>query len=151
VIHDRPRLHDHPLQAFVAAVPIVFYASTVIALIAHAVASDPFWFRFALTVDVAGALTALIAALPVAIDLFASDPEVERTRSTEIAQLGLHLAAIGLFGVTAVLLWDRWYLRDSVRLDGTAPLGFAIGGLVAAIAEPAIRRTPSHAPPGHHH
>jgi uncharacterized membrane protein len=130
-MHSRAKISDHPIHPMLVAFPIVFYTSTVAALIAFAFSTDPFWFRAALTANVAGVVMALIAAIPGAIDLFAGVPQASRARSTGLLHMSFNLAALALFVVSAVVLWNRWYARDTVALDGIAPLAFAIAGLVA--------------------
>jgi uncharacterized membrane protein len=130
-MYSRAKISDHPIHPMLVAFPIVFYTSTVAALIAHVVTGDPFWYRAALTVNIAGVVSALVAAIPGAIDLFAGVPPASRARSTGLLHASFHLAALGLFVVSAVVTWSRWFERGRVALDASAPLAFAIAGMVA--------------------
>jgi uncharacterized membrane protein len=136
-MYSRAKISDHPIHPALVAFPIVFYTSTVAALIAHAATGDPFWFRAALTTNIAGVVMAVVASIPGAIDLFAGIPHRSAARATGHLHASLQIAALALFTVSAVMLWNRWYAREliagEVVIDGIAPLIVASLGLVATM------------------
>jgi uncharacterized membrane protein len=136
-MYSRAKISDHPIHPALVAFPIVFYVSTVAALLAHAATGDPFWYRAALTTNIAGVVMAVVAAIPGAIDLFAGIPLRSQARATGHLHASLQIAALALFTVSAVMLWNRWFDRDlvggKVVIDGLAPLVVAILGLAATM------------------
>ena len=86
--------------------------------------------------NIAGVVTALLAAVPGAIDLFALTP-ASRTRTTAIQHGSFALLAVGLFAVSAALLWRGWTAAarggDGPVLDATIPLAFAVCGLLVVV------------------
>lgn len=136
-MYSRAKISDHPIHPALVAFPFVFYTSTVAALIAHAMTGDPFWFRAALTTNIAGVVMAVVAAIPGAIDLFAGIPHRSPARATGHLHASLQIAALALFTVSGVLVWNRWYARELIGgemvIDGLAPLVVASLGLVATV------------------
>ena len=134
-MYSKARIGDHPIHPALVSFPVVYYTSTVIALVAFAVSRDPFWFRAALTANIAGVAMAVVAAIPGAIDLFAGVPRRSRARATGLRHAVFNVAALALFSVCAALLWARWYDPDVIAgreaLTTTAPLLIAIVGLAA--------------------
>jgi uncharacterized membrane protein len=136
-MYSRANIADHPIHPALVAFPIAFYTSTVIALVAHLATRDPFWFRAALTANIAGVVMAVVAAIPGAIDLFAGVPSHTRARSTGLRHAGYNVAALALFAVSAWLLWDQWYDADvvagRVALESAVPLVIALVGLASTV------------------
>jgi uncharacterized membrane protein len=122
----------HPLHPALVAFPVAFYTATLLALIAYAAVGDPFWFRVALVANIGGVAMALIAAIPGAIDLFATIPGRSPARRTGLKHAAFNVGALVLFAISAGLLWGEW--RDVIapaaaELDATAPLVLSALGL----------------------
>ena len=112
------------------ALPIGLYVATVAALLAYVGLEDPFYFRAALVANIAGVVTALVAAIPGAIDLF-SLPAHSSARNTGLKHAGFALLTTGLFGVSAVVSWREW-ISGGVP-DAVVPLAIAIVGVLALV------------------
>ena len=135
-MYSKATLADHPIHPALVAFPVVYYASTVAALVAYAFTRDLFWFRVAMTASIAGVVMAVLAAVPGAIDLFAGVPARTAARRTGLAHAAFNVGALVVFAITAALLWDRWSHREPVAgqpvtLDATLPLVLSVIGLCA--------------------
>jgi uncharacterized membrane protein len=123
----------HPM---LVAFPITFYTATVATLLAYIGTHEAFWYRVALVSNIAGIATAVIAALPGAIDLYAL-PRGSRARAAGVKHAGFNLLATGLFAVTAVVVYRTWSHRMMVdgeyTFDATIPLAMSVVAWVSMV------------------
>ena len=135
-MYSKARVGKHPIHPMLVAFPIALYTATVAALLANIATEDPFWYRAALTTNLAGIGMALLAVIPGAIDLFTLKLPAS-ARRTGLQHAGMNILGTGLFAVCAVLLWHGW--RDRMMVDGyftldaTIPLAVAVLGFLATV------------------
>lgn len=134
-MYSRARVAGHPIHPMVVALPIGLYVTAVAAMLAFVGTADPFFYRAAMYAAFGGVITALAAAIPGAIDLFAL-PAHSRVRRIAVKHASVALLATGLFAVASALLYRGW--RPEAELDVTAPLAVALAGLVALVAVGAL-------------
>jgi uncharacterized membrane protein len=135
-MYSKARIAGHPIHPMLVAFPIAFYTATVATLLAYVGTHETFWFRVAMVANLAGIVTALVAVIPGAIDLFAL-PQGSRARVTGLKHAGFNLLATGLFAVSAVLLYRAWSHRVMVDgeyvFDATIPLAMGVVAWVSMI------------------
>ena len=135
-MYSKARIAGHPIHPMLVAFPIAFYTATVATLLAYVGTHESFWFRVAMVANLAGIVTAVVAVIPGAIDLFAL-PQGSRARATGLKHAGFNLLATGLFVVSAVLLYRSWTHRVMVDgeyvFDATIPLAMAVIAWVSMI------------------
>ena len=137
----RPNVAGHPLHPMLVAFPVALFTATIAAELAHIGTHDPFYFRAAMVANLGGIVTARLAAIPGAIDLF-SLPVDSPARSAWLKQAGLNLLTVGLFVVSGAILYDRWTTTlDPFTLDAHIPLAFDVVGLVAMVSAGALAWT----------
>lgn len=128
-MYSKARVAGHPIHPMIVAFPIAFYTSTVATLLAYVGTHEVFWYRVAMIANLAGIVTAAIAMIPGAIDLW-SLPAGSRARRTGLRHAGFNALATGLFAVTAVLLYLPWSHRVMVNgeyvFDATVPLAMSV-------------------------
>jgi uncharacterized membrane protein len=124
-MYCRARIAGHPIHPMLVTVPIGLFVATFATLVAHAVTGDPFYHRAALIADVAGVLTALVSAIPGAIDL--ATLERGKVRQTGVRHALLGGALLLVYAGVAVALW-----RSSGGV--VLPLALASVGMVALVA-----------------
>jgi len=135
-MYSKARVAGHPIHPMLVAFPLTFYSATVATLIAYIGTREAFWFRFAMVVNIAGIVTAVIAALPGAIDLSAL-PRGSRARAAGLKHAGFNLIATGLFVVSALVLYRTWSERVMVDgeyvFDATIPLAMSVIAWVSMV------------------
>jgi uncharacterized membrane protein len=135
-MYSKARIAGHPIHPMLVAFPIAFYTATVATLLAYVGTHESFWFRVAMVANIAGIITAVVAVIPGAIDLFAL-PQGSRARATGLKHAGFNLLATGLFVISAVLLYRSWTHRVMVDgeyiFDATIPLAMAVIAWVSMI------------------
>lgn len=135
-MYSKARVAGHPMHPMLVAFPIAFYTATVATLLAYIGTLEAFWYRVAMVANIAGILTAVIAAIPGAIDLFAL-PRGSRARATGLKHAGFNLIATALFVITAVVVVTTW--RHRVMVDGeyifdaTIPLAMSVVAWVSMV------------------
>lgn len=135
-MYSKARIAGHPIHPMLVAFPLAFYTATVATLLAYIGTREVFWYRIAMVASIAGVVTAVIAAVPGAIDLFAL-PRGSRARIAGLRHAGFNLAATALFALTAVVLYQTWTHRLMVDgeyvFDASIPLALAVVAWVAMV------------------
>jgi uncharacterized membrane protein len=133
---SKARVAGHPIHPMLVAFPLAFYTATVVTLLVYIGTREAFWYRFAMVASLAGIATAVIAAIPGAIDL-RSLPRGSRSRKAGLQHAGLNLLATGLFAVTALVLYQTWIDRTMINgeyiFDATVPLALAVVAWLAMV------------------
>jgi uncharacterized membrane protein len=135
-MYSKARVAGHPIHPMLVAFPIAFYTATVAMLLAYVGTLEAFWYRVAMIANIAGIITAAIAVIPGAIDLYAL-PATSRARAAGLKHAGFNLLATALFGVTALLLYTGWSHRTMVDgeylFDATIPLAMSVVAWVSMV------------------
>jgi uncharacterized membrane protein len=135
-MYSKARVAGHPIHPMLVAFPIAFYTATVATLLAYVGTQEAFWYRVGMIANLAGIVTAAIAVIPGAIDLFAL-PRASRARTAGLKHAGFNLLATGLFAVTALLLYRGWNHRTMIDgeylFDATIPLAMAVVAWVSMV------------------
>ena len=135
-MYSKARIAGHPIHPMLVAFPLAFYTSTVVTLLVYIGTRQAFWYRCAMVASLAGIATAVIAAIPGAVDL-RSLPRGSRARKAGLQHAGFNLLASGLFAVTALMLYETWIHRTMVNgeyiFDATVPLALAVVAWVTMV------------------
>lgn len=135
-MHSKARVAGHAVHPMLVAFPLAFYTTTVVTLLVYIGTREAFWYRFAMVASLAGIATAVIAAIPGALDL-RSLPRSSRTRKAGLQHAGFNLLATGLFAVTALMMYETWIHRTMVNgeyiFDATVPLALAVVAWVSMV------------------
>jgi uncharacterized membrane protein len=135
-MYSKARVAGHPIHPMLVAFPLAFYTATVVTLLVYIGTREAFWYRFAMVASLAGIATAVIAAIPGAIDL-GSLPRGSRARKAGLQHAGFNLLATALFAVTALVLYQTWIHRTMVNgeyiFDATVPLALAVVAWVTMV------------------
>ena len=135
-MYSKARIAGHPIHPMIVVFPIAFYTATVATLLAYVGTREAFWYRVAMVANLAGIITAALAVIPGAIDLF-SLPARSRARAVGLKHAGFNLLATGLFAITAFLLYNAWSHRVMVDgeyvFDATVPLAMSVVAWVSMV------------------
>jgi len=132
-MYTKARIAGHPIHPMLIAFPVALYVSTVACLFVHIATGDPFWYRVAMWTNIAGVVTAALAAVPGLIDLLGL-PRRTRARATGLRHAAFNVLSLVLFAISAVLLYRHAgnSLEPSAGmygLDVTAPLVLGLLGI----------------------
>lgn len=90
------KVSEHP--PMLVAFPITFFSSTLLAFVAYAITGDRDWFRLGCAANLAGVVSALIAAVPVILN-WAGVPEHSRDKHAGVAHMVLNLVVVTTFAI----------------------------------------------------
>jgi uncharacterized membrane protein len=128
---SKARIGSHPLHPMMIAIPITSYLATFGSLVGLAYTHDPFWFRVALWANAVGVASALLAAIPGAIDLVAAVPARTVARKTGVTHAIANVTALVLFAINLYLMADA--RGDREPLNTTAALALTGGGVLVTL------------------
>jgi uncharacterized membrane protein len=141
VMYSKAKIAGHPIHPMLVGFPIALYTATVACLLAFAGNGDAFWFRAALTANVAGLVMAGLAIIPGAIDLF-SLPNRSSARTAGYAHAGFNVAANVLFLINAIIMWRAWDNRALAdahpAINVVVPAAIGIVGLLTLVVAGAL-------------
>jgi uncharacterized membrane protein len=124
----KARILGHPIHPMLVAFPVTMYVATLVALIVSGATHDMFWYRAAFWTNLAGVVTAAIAAVPGFID-FLGLPKKSRARATGLRHAGSNVLALVLFVISVALIGRSLLGRaPGARIDVAAPLVLSIIG-----------------------
>jgi uncharacterized membrane protein len=106
-MYSKVKIAGHPLHPMLVAFPVAFYTATLVCYIVYSSNKDPFWFKVALTANIAGAVMAAVAALPGFID-WLNIPRDSRAKKTGLFHMMCNVLALVCFAVTAFLQCPKW-------------------------------------------
>ena len=125
---SKARIGSHPLHPMLIAIPVTTYLATFASLIALGVTRDPFWFRLGLWANLVGVVSALVAAVPGAIDLVTVVPRRTVARRTGVFHALTNVAALVLFAINLYLMSDAY--GGAETYNRTAGLVLTGGGIL---------------------
>lgn len=128
---SKARIGSHPLHPMMIAIPITSYLATFGSLAGLAATHDPFWFRVALWANAIGVVSALVAAIPGAVDLLAVVPARTVARKTGVTHAIANVTALVLFAINLYLMADA--RGDREPLNTTAALALTGGGVLLTL------------------
>jgi uncharacterized membrane protein len=126
-MYCKARIAGHPIHPMLVSVPIGLCVAAFAALVAWAVTGDAFYGRAARIADTGGVITALVAAVPGAIDL-ATLERGGKARATGATHALLGLVMLLAYGGAGVALW-----RDGDDGGVALPLALASVGMAALV------------------
>jgi uncharacterized membrane protein len=107
-MYSRVKIAGHPVHPMLIAFPVTFYTTTLIAFAAYALTDNVTWWQLALRANVAGVITAAIAAVPGLIDWITGVPPNTPAKTTGRNHMLLNLASSALFVINLVVHRNEW-------------------------------------------
>ena len=117
-MYSRVKLFGHPVHPMLVAYPVALYTATLVCYIIYNSNANPFWFKVAVTANIAGVVMAAVAAIPGFID-WLNIPADSRAKKTGLFHMTCNVLALVCYGITAWMKWKNWE-------DSTPTLGLAI-------------------------
>lgn len=117
-MRSKVKIAGHPIHPMLVAFPVAFYTATLVCYIVYCFRGDPFWFKVAVVANIAGVLTALVAAIPGFIDwLFI--PSDASAKKTGLFHMVANVVALVCYTIVAYTVYNKWD-------DAEPTLGLAI-------------------------
>lgn len=133
-MYSKAKLFGHPIHPMLVAFPIAFYTASFVGYWAfHFTNLEPFWFDVAYVANVAGVITAILAAVPGFIDWAFGVPTGSPAKATGLLHMLCNVIALVLFTVSAFLNRDQLQSTNPHALPGVilSALGILFTGMAA--------------------
>lgn len=101
--YSKITIAGHPIHPMLVAFPITFYTSTFIAFVVYAMTNQAAWWNIALRLNLAGVLTALVAAIPGLVDWAKGIPKGTSAKDTGRKHMLLNVTSSTLFLVNLLV------------------------------------------------
>jgi uncharacterized membrane protein len=117
--------------------PVTLYLVTLASFAAYAQGADGLWFRVAVYANIAGVITALIAAIPGFIDWAFGVPAGTPAKATGLVHMAVHVVALLIFAFNAWIHWDDRFAQQpsasvALMLSGLGVVLTLVGGFLGA-------------------
>lgn len=126
-MYSKVKIAGHPVHPMLIAFPVAFYTAALVCYIVYASNANVFWYQVGYVANVAGAVMALVAAIPGFID-WLSIPTGTKPKQTGVLHMACNVVALLLYATNAWLQCNQWYeanpdLGLSIPLTG---VGFVL-------------------------
>jgi uncharacterized membrane protein len=132
-MYSKVKLAGHPIHPMLVAFPVTFYTTTLIGFVAYALTDNLFWWHVGLWSNVAGVVTAVVAALPGMIDWAIGIPKNSMAKATGLKHMLLNLGALTLFLVNLLVHRNAW-MDERVVME----TGVTTGSEAAVVMESVV-------------
>lgn len=106
--YSRAKIAGHPIHPMLIAFPVTFYTVTFVAFLAYTVTHHGEWWQIALRANVAGLITAAVAAVPGIIDWATGIPKGTPAKATGRLHMLANLVSSGLFAINLFVHREAW-------------------------------------------
>jgi uncharacterized membrane protein len=110
--YSKVTLAGHPVHPMLVSFPIAFYAGTFAGFLIFAINGEPFWYRLAYVANVAGVVTAAVAAIPGFIDWAVGIPERTAAKRDGAIHMMFNALALLMFGINVAGSAGGWREGD---------------------------------------
>lgn len=132
IMYSRVKIAGHPIHPMLIAFPVTFYATTVFAFVVYAASGEAGWWQIALRANVAGVITAIVAAVPGFVDWATGIPPRTQAKSTGRLHMLANVGALLIFTTNLIAHRNLW---EASRPDpGGAIVLSALGLLLTGVA-----------------
>jgi uncharacterized membrane protein len=118
-MYSKVKIASHPVHVMLVAFPVALYTAALVCFAAYALGAETFWFRVGVWSNLAGVVTAAVAAVPGFIDWAFGIPSGTPAKGTGLAHMGFNVCALLVFAVNAAMQWPH-------RADVLPPVGMSV-------------------------
>jgi uncharacterized membrane protein len=111
--YSRAKIAGHPIHPMLVAFPVTFYATSLIGFAVFALRGEVFWWQVGLWSNLAGVISAVLAAVPGLVDWWLGVPARSKAKRTGRWHMLLNVAALALFAANLLLQSGRWQARSA--------------------------------------
>lgn len=130
-MYSKATVAGHPLHPMLISFPVASYTGTLVGFAVYAATGTQFWLNLAIALNVVGVGSALLAALPGAVDWAFGIPRGSAAKTVGLAHAGLNVAALGLFAGSLGTYVTHW---NGPATGTTLGLALSSAGLACTLA-----------------
>lgn len=126
-MYAKVKFLGHPIHPMLVSFPIACYVAACASFIAYAAGAASFWFRVGVYADLAGVISAAIAAVPGFIDWTFGVPTGSPAKATGLLHMAANVVALILFALNAFVQWPH-------RLESLPATGSSVALTLLGVA-----------------
>ena len=130
-MYSKTKVGGHPVHPMLVGFPIASYTGALVGFAVYAANGHQFWLNLAIALSIAGAGSAVLAALPGFVDLTFGVPRRSQAKAVGLAHGALNVTALGLFIAAAVIYVGNW---NGPPVGVTLGLALPAAGVAATVA-----------------
>jgi uncharacterized membrane protein len=130
-MYSKMKIAGHPIHPMLVAFPITFYTTALVGYVVYGATSNAFWFQVGWLANVAGVVTAAVAAVPGFIDWAMGIPSRSKAKSVGLVHMLLNVCALGAFALNAIVNYDQW---NALHPDSTLATALSMIGIASTLA-----------------
>jgi uncharacterized membrane protein len=119
--YSKIKIAGHPVHPMLIAFPVTFYTTTLLAFVVYVITDNVMWWQIALRANVAGVITAAVAAVPGLIDWITSIPAHTEAKKTGRNHMLLNVVSSTLFVINLIVHRNQWSTLREVSEATLAP------------------------------
>ncbi|MCM2352854.1 MAG: DUF2231 domain-containing protein [Pseudobdellovibrio sp.] len=131
-MYSKVKILGQAVHPMLVSFPIVFYTAAFASFCLFQNTANPFWYRVAFIANFAGVATAVLAALPGAIDLFFGVPKETEARKRGYLHAALNVVSLVLFAINLYLIWGTFNMTVTPNSINAVITGIGFGLTVVA-------------------
>jgi uncharacterized membrane protein len=106
-MYSKIKIAGHPLHVMLVGFPVAFYTAAFVSFACYHTNQNPFWFKMAVTANIAGVVMALVAAIPGFVD-WLNIPSTKRAKRVGVVHMLCNVTALLLFAINAYVQYQKW-------------------------------------------
>jgi uncharacterized membrane protein len=107
-MYSKIKIAGHPVHPMLVGFPVACYTGTLVGFAVYAANGHLFWLNLAIALNIAGVITAALAALPGLVDWAFGIPRDSAAKKTGLIHAGLNVTALGLFLAAVAIYGGHW-------------------------------------------
>jgi uncharacterized membrane protein len=119
----------HPVHPMLVAFPIGFYGGTLGGFVIYCITKHIFWFQLGIALNLAGVISAAVAAIPGLIDWIYL-PANSGAKTTGSMHMFLNVTALSIFATNAFLEFPKW---NDAAPASALPIILSASGMLTTI------------------
>ena len=128
-MYSKVKILNHPLHIMLVGFPVAFYTATLVCFIIYHCHMEVYWFKVAVTANLAGVVMAAAAAIPGFIDWLAI-PSAKKAKPLGMYHMLCNVGALLLFGINLYLQFPKW---EDAQPESIMPIIFSSVGLALTL------------------
>lgn len=131
-MYSKVKIMGQAVHPMLVSFPIVFYTAAFACFCLFQNTINPFWYRVAYIANFVGVATAVLAALPGAIDLFFGVPKNTEAKRRGYLHAILNVVSLVLFSINLYLIWGTFSMTVTPNSINAVITGIGFGLTVVA-------------------
>ncbi|MFN2544189.1 MAG: DUF2231 domain-containing protein [Actinomycetota bacterium] len=107
-MYSKIKIFGHPIHPMLIAYPVAFYTGTLVGFCIYGATGDFFWLKATIALNLAGIVTAALAALPGFLDWLLGIPSGTDAKKDGLIHASFNVVSLALFTISFIAYAGHW-------------------------------------------